>query len=172
MKRMIAMVIIAGLAVACSDHDKGSVMDRTANAAQKMSDSAVAVGSAALDSAKHTGETLVDSAKSKAGSMVDSAKAMALTTKESVQAAGQRVLDKTKTTASAGALALSRSRTKLTKDQVQQLQTALTNDGCDAGTADGVMGTKTRSAIACSMKKHGIARDDVKDLYQALGLNF
>ncbi|HEU4584361.1 MAG TPA: hypothetical protein VFR95_01365 [Gemmatimonadaceae bacterium] len=64
-------------------------------------------------------------------------------------------------------------RTKLSalnKDQVQQLQTALNNDGCDVGTPDGKLGANTLKGVQCAMKKHNV--NDIDSLYQALNLNF
>ena len=58
----------------------------------------------------------------------------------------------------------------LSKDQVQQLQTALNNDGCDVGTPDGILGANTLKGTQCSMKKHNVS--DLDSLYQALNLNF
>lgn len=58
----------------------------------------------------------------------------------------------------------------LSKDQLKELQSALNSDGCDVGTPDGVMGTKTVQGVQCSMKKHNV--NDLDSLYQALNLNF
>jgi peptidoglycan hydrolase-like protein with peptidoglycan-binding domain len=66
-------------------------------------------------------------------------------------------------------------RTKLatlSTDQVKQLQTALNNDGCSTGAADGRVGAQTRQAVQCSMQKHGISDTDVDSLYKVLNLNF
>jgi hypothetical protein len=64
-----------------------------------------------------------------------------------------------------GSLGLSRS-------QVVQLQQALSNAGCDAGTADGVVGAKTRQAMQCARQQLGVSGNDNQALFQALNLNF
>lgn len=61
---------------------------------------------------------------------------------------------------------------RLSRAQTQQLQEALNGAGCDAGSADGVMGRKTRAAIACARQQKGIAANDNQALYKALGLSF
>lgn len=60
----------------------------------------------------------------------------------------------------------------LTRSQVTQLQVALNDAGCDAGSADGVIGARTRRAIACGMEKHNLERNDFSGLYRALDLDF
>ncbi|MBA3258452.1 MAG: hypothetical protein H0T68_03165 [Gemmatimonadales bacterium] len=61
---------------------------------------------------------------------------------------------------------------ELSTDQVRRLQTALNDAGCDAGTADGVMGRRTRQAIACGLEKNSLGSDDLNGLYRALDLDF
>ena len=58
----------------------------------------------------------------------------------------------------------------LSKDQVMQLQTALSGAGCDAGNADGIVGPKTRRAMACARQKNNVTTN--ADLYRALNLDF
>jgi hypothetical protein len=60
----------------------------------------------------------------------------------------------------------------LSKDQVKQLQTALSNDGCNVGTPDGKVGEGTRKGVQCSLEKHGISSTNVDSLYKVLNLNF
>jgi peptidoglycan hydrolase-like protein with peptidoglycan-binding domain len=60
----------------------------------------------------------------------------------------------------------------LSKDQVRQLQTALNNDGCSAGTPDGNVGAQTRKGVQCSLDKHGISSANLDSLYTVLNLNF
>jgi peptidoglycan hydrolase-like protein with peptidoglycan-binding domain len=60
----------------------------------------------------------------------------------------------------------------LDRSQVMQLQQALKEAGCDAGPADGVVGPKTRSAVACARQQKGISGNDMNALYSALNLNF
>lgn len=63
-----------------------------------------------------------------------------------------------------------RESTALSKDQVMQLQTALSGAGCDAGNADGIVGPKTRRAMACARQKNNVTTN--ADLYRALNLDF
>lgn len=72
----------------------------------------------------------------------------------------------------ASSAALHTKLATLSKDQVKQLQTALTNDGCNAGTADGLVGQKTVTAVQCGLQKHNISGTDLDALYKALNLNF
>ena len=46
-------------------------------------------------------------------------------------------------------------------EDVKQLQTALNNKGYDAGTADGIFGAKTRSAIIQFQKDSGLTADGI-----------
>jgi hypothetical protein len=66
----------------------------------------------------------------------------------------------------------SRSSSRLSHDQVTQLQTSLQQLGCDPGSVDGVMGTHTRSAERCARQKNNITSSDPQALYQSLNLNF
>lgn len=60
----------------------------------------------------------------------------------------------------------------LTTAQVAQLQAALQREGCDPGPIDGVMGSRTRSALPCARRKLNVAGDDTNELLHALGLRF
>jgi len=60
--------------------------------------------------------------------------------------------------------------TTLSRENIAQLQTALSNAGCDAGTADGIMGPRTRRALACARQKNNVSSD--QELYQSLNLDF
>lgn len=60
----------------------------------------------------------------------------------------------------------------LSADQAKQLQAALNKAGCDAGTADGVMGRQTQRAISCGLKKYKLDSNDMSGLYRKLGLDF
>jgi peptidoglycan hydrolase-like protein with peptidoglycan-binding domain len=71
-----------------------------------------------------------------------------------------------------GGVRAGQTRTDLSADQVRRLQTALNDAGCDAGPADGVMGQRTREAVACGLKKKHLGSDDLTGLYRSLGLNF
>jgi hypothetical protein len=72
----------------------------------------------------------------------------------------------------ASSAALRAKLTTLSSDQVKQVQTALTRDGCSAGAVDGIVGPKTVGAVQCGMRKHDIGDSDVEALYRALGLEF
>jgi hypothetical protein len=75
--------------------------------------------------------------------------------------------------ASANAGGMSRGGSmSLSRSQTRQLQQALNGAGCNAGTADGVMGRRTREAMACARQKNNISGNDNQALFQALGLNF
>jgi peptidoglycan hydrolase-like protein with peptidoglycan-binding domain len=78
--------------------------------------------------------------------------------------------------ATAGAAAAARGQrfnlSKLSRDQVMQLQSALDSIGCNAGPKDGVAGQKTRQAVACGMQKNNIPSNNVDSLYRSLHLNF
>jgi hypothetical protein len=80
------------------------------------------------------------------------------------------------TDAAGGAAAAGRSSRgggmSLTREQTRQLQQALNDAGCDAGTPDGMMGRKTRTAMTCARQKKGISGTDNQALFQALGLSF
>lgn len=58
----------------------------------------------------------------------------------------------------------------LTRDQVTQLQSALSGIGCDPGSADGVMGPRTRRAITCARQKNNVSSNE--ELYRSLNLDF
>jgi peptidoglycan hydrolase-like protein with peptidoglycan-binding domain len=60
----------------------------------------------------------------------------------------------------------------LTRSQVVQLQQALNNAGCEVGTADGVVGAKTRQAMQCARQQLGVTSNDNQALFQALNLDF
>jgi len=62
--------------------------------------------------------------------------------------------------------------THLSHDQVKQLQTALQQANCDPGAIDGVMGSRTRSAMSCYRRNNNISGDNASDVYRALNLNF
>lgn len=60
----------------------------------------------------------------------------------------------------------------LDHSQVQQLQQALQSDGCDPGPADGVLGPRTRQAMACSRQKHDLTGRNANELFRTLNLPF
>jgi len=61
----------------------------------------------------------------------------------------------------------------LNQDQILQLQQAIDDrTQCDVGTADGIMGPKTRRALTCARKELGIEGNDMGELFSALDLDF
>ena len=60
--------------------------------------------------------------------------------------------------------------TTLSRENIAQLQGALSSAGCDAGTADGIMGPRTRRALSCARQKNNVSSD--QELYQSLNLDF
>ena len=61
---------------------------------------------------------------------------------------------------------------ELSADQVRRLQTALNDTGCSAGEADGVVGPRTRRAMACGLEKNNLGNNDLPGLYRSLDLDF
>jgi len=72
---------------------------------------------------------------------------------------------------SSGSVAL-RGSAGLSSDEIRQLQDALQSDGCDPGPVDGVMGARTRQAMACGRRKLGVNSSDPNALFQALNLDY
>src|SRR5207248_1860007 len=62
------------------------------------------------------------------------------------------------------------SKYVFTPERVAQLQSALNSAGCEAGNPDGVVGPKTRRALACARQKNNVSSNE--ELYQSLNLNF
>ncbi|MGH7527288.1 MAG: peptidoglycan-binding domain-containing protein [Gemmatimonadales bacterium] len=60
----------------------------------------------------------------------------------------------------------------LSADQVRRLQTALNRAGCNAGAVDGVVGRRTRQAIACGLEKNNLGSNELSGLYRSLHLGF
>ena len=65
-----------------------------------------------------------------------------------------------------------RKNAGLTHEQVHELQQALKDDGCYTGRVDGKIGPKTRSAIACSRRKHDLEGNNANELFRALNVSF
>lgn len=63
-------------------------------------------------------------------------------------------------------------RSGMSRSQVQQLQQALRDDGCDPGPVDGVLGPHTRQAIACARQKHNLTGNNTNELLRTLNLPF
>lgn len=68
--------------------------------------------------------------------------------------------------------AIGRRSFGLTRDQISQLQTALQQANCNPGPIDGVLGPRTRSAMACARQKNNVTGNNPNDLLRALNLNF
>lgn len=71
-----------------------------------------------------------------------------------------------------GSVSLSRGSMGLSSDQIRQLQDALDSDGCSPGPVDGVIGPRTRRAMACARQKLGVSSRDPNALLHALNLDF
>jgi hypothetical protein len=61
---------------------------------------------------------------------------------------------------------------RLSHDQVRELQQAMKDMGCDPGPVDGMAGARTNRAVACARQQKGISGNDVNDLFRALNLGF
>jgi peptidoglycan hydrolase-like protein with peptidoglycan-binding domain len=74
---------------------------------------------------------------------------------------------------SAGAIGRTRrGNYGLDKEQITQLQTALQQANCNPGPIDGVLGPRTRSAMACARRNNNITGNNPNDLFRALSLGF
>ena len=60
----------------------------------------------------------------------------------------------------------------LTQDQISQLQTALQQANCNPGRIDGILGPRTRSAMACARQKNNVTGNNPNDLLRSLNLTF
>lgn len=60
----------------------------------------------------------------------------------------------------------------LSQDQISQLQTALKQDNCNPGAIDGVLGPRTRSAMACARRANNVTGNNPNDLFRSLNLGF
>lgn len=133
----------------------------TADTMHRMAPGSTTTSSAsgALDTMRHRTGAAADTLANKAGRAANKAKAAV--------GAGAAAVGNAASTATVRTQLAS-----LSKDQVKQLQTALNNDGCNAGKADGVMGKQTREGVECDLKKHGISSTNVDSLYKVLNLSF
>lgn len=66
--------------------------------------------------------------------------------------------------------ARSRRNLGLTNTQVRMLQQALEDDGCDPGTIDGIVGPRTRRAIACGFQRNDLDGRNLNELFRSLDL--
>ena len=92
------------------------------------------------------------------------------TTRQQVDSGRTNMQRQAQGTARASGRRGGRGNMGLSHDQVTQLQTALSGAGCDAGTADGILGPKTRRAMACARKKNNVTTN--AELYRSLNLDF
>ena len=61
----------------------------------------------------------------------------------------------------------------LDREQVRQLQEAIDDrTQCAVGTADGIVGPRTRRAVSCARRELDIQGNDMGELFTALGLDF
>jgi Ni/Co efflux regulator RcnB len=59
----------------------------------------------------------------------------------------------------------------LTQMQVTMLQQALRDEGCDPGPIDGIVGPRTRRAIACAYQENDLDGRNLNELFRALDLS-
>jgi peptidoglycan hydrolase-like protein with peptidoglycan-binding domain len=59
----------------------------------------------------------------------------------------------------------------LRRAQVERLQQRLNEMGCDAGPVDGLIGPRTRQAIACARQRENIPGNDIQELIRELGVD-
>lgn len=176
MVRVTALALGIAVAVgACKGSDQratnvDSAMGNVAANADTTARGATSAAAGALDTAGQK----MDTATSTMGNKLDTA---ANTVGRNLDTAA----NKAKGAAGAAAAAVGSSASsaairvklgKLSQDQMTQLQTALTNNGCDAGQADGHVGSKTVDAVKCGLQKNNIDDTDLDALYKALNLNF
>ena len=69
-----------------------------------------------------------------------------------------------------GAVARPRRNLGLTSTQVTMLQQALKDDGCDPGPIDGIVGPRTRRAIACGFQGNDLDGRNLNELFRSLDL--
>jgi peptidoglycan hydrolase-like protein with peptidoglycan-binding domain len=68
--------------------------------------------------------------------------------------------------------AIGRRNFGLARDQITQLQTALKQANCNPGPVDGIIGPRTRSAMACARRNNHITGNNPNDLFRSLNLGF
>lgn len=62
------------------------------------------------------------------------------------------------------------SFTEMSRADVREMQGALTDAGCPTGAIDGIVGPRTRRAIACAERKYELSGGDLTALFEALNL--
>jgi hypothetical protein len=142
-----------------ADTAMGDVADTTAARIDRSADTTGAAMGATMDTLGNRADT----AGNRLGRALDTAASK-------VKAGTEEAAGEVSSAASSAEI-----RTKLaplSKAQVQQLQTALNNDGCDAGTADGNVGDQTVKGVKCGLQKYNIDGNDLDQLYDKLGLDF
>jgi peptidoglycan hydrolase-like protein with peptidoglycan-binding domain len=71
-----------------------------------------------------------------------------------------------------GGNAYGRGTLGLTNDQVMELQQALRDAGCDPGSIDGLLGPRTRRAMACARQQNNLTGNNANELFRSLNLSF
>jgi hypothetical protein len=155
----------------------GSSSVGTSNAPSSLSAGAARASSTATEKAGNAADTLknrMSNMKNQAGGAMSN---MGNRTRTTAESAGGKIAGAV-SGAAAGTAAAARAGqkrfdlSKLSRDQVMQLQSALDSIGCNAGPKDGVAGQRTRQAVACGIQKNNIPSNDVDSLYRSLHLNF
>lgn len=80
--------------------------------------------------------------------------------------------DTTRRTMHSSSGAIGRRNYGLSHDQISQLQTALQQANCNPGAIDGILGPRTRSAMACARRNNNITTNNPNDLLRSLNLSF
>jgi peptidoglycan hydrolase-like protein with peptidoglycan-binding domain len=148
MTRLSTMAIAAALIAACNQQDRRDV-GGAASEARANVDTALSGVGAEVD-------TAIGGAADRVGARTDTSKPID----------GEEALTPARRAGTTFDLS------GLSADQVKQLQTALNNNGCNAGPVDGVVGPRTQQGIACAMRKHNVQGQDLNALYRSLNLDF
>jgi peptidoglycan hydrolase-like protein with peptidoglycan-binding domain len=189
MSRITALMLALAAVVACQNKARQTGMRESAggavapgaapaNPSTSNAPSSTAAGAArasstatknAADTMKNRTSNAANAVKNKTGAAMSN---LGHKTRAVAESAGGAVSG-----AAAGAKAAAKggqrfNLSKLSRDQVMQLQSALDSIGCNAGPKDGVAGAKTRQAVACGMQKNNIPSNNVDSLYRSLHLNF
>ena len=147
--------------VACSDKD-GDRLSRGASETTAEADSALRADSGGIE----TGSPSVTNRDTLSSADTGSGAAKPSSTSRGAGPGGPTGAE------AMGGVAAATAPLDLPGDRIRQLQTALNDNGCDAGPVDGVVGSRTRRAIDCGLEKHKLGRDDYAGLYRSLNLSF
>jgi peptidoglycan hydrolase-like protein with peptidoglycan-binding domain len=162
------LLAISFAIVACADREEERLSRETSEAAADV-DTALADAGAADTSAVETGASSQPDPETALTASIDRDTAPRAAESRATDSRAARASGPTGAEAMGGVRSAAAS-VDLSPDRVRRLQSALNDAGCDAGEVDGVVGSRTRRAIDCGLKKHGLGRDDVAGLYRELGV--